>query len=324
MYDDWKQKQVVINSRKGETMDRNSYGKSYFRGVLALIFFISFLSCTPRYAQKQVSESQVIKYGAGFFLYRDKTIPEDSAMRIFYYKPSGFTADSPIFFILHGYGREADKALYASAVSAETFNFLLVVPEYSFELFPTWEEYNYGNARKKPKELWTYFVNDRVFDFVKKLTMSRQEKYYLFGHSAGSQFVHRQLMVGASTLIEKAFAANAGEYAMPTIGEDSFPWSMSGLDLSKEDLRRFFSANLYVLLGEEDVIQDKYFARGAVFDKQGSNRFERGKNFYKTGKNEAGRLGFDFNWKLATVPHVGHSGLGMLATALRLSFSESK
>ena len=111
---------------------------------------------------------------------------------------------------------------------------------------------------------------------------------------------------------------------MPTIGEDSFPWSMSGLDLSKEDLRRFFSVNLYVLLGEEDVIQDKYFARGAVFDKQGSNRFERGKNFYKTGKNEAGRLGFDFNWKLATVPHVGHSGLGMLATALRLSFSESK
>ena len=146
----------------------------------------------------------------------------------------------------------------------------------------------------------------------------------MFGHAAGSQFVHRQLMVGASNFVEKAFAANAGEYAMPTFGEVYFPWSMSGLDLSREDLKRFFSSDLYVLLGEEDVIQDEYFARGHVFDKQGSTRFERGKNFNKIGKNEAGRLGLDFNWKLVTAPHVGHSGLGMLPTALRLAFSESK
>jgi hypothetical protein len=304
-------------------MDSAYYGKAFFSAIFALILLISFLSCTPRYTQEQVSESQVIKYGPGFFLFRDKTIPENSAMRVFYYKPSGFTADSPIFFILHGFGRQVETVMYFSAVSAETFNFLLVVPEYSFKLYPTWEEYNYGNARKKPKELWTYFVNDRIFQFVKGLTKSRQEKYYLFGHSAGSQFVHRQLMVGASNFVEKAFAANAGEYAMPIFGEVSFPWSMSGLDLSREDLIRFFSCDLYVLLGEEDVIQDKYFARGDIFDKQGSTRFDRGKNFYKIGKNEAGRLGLDFNWKLVTVPHVGHSGLGMLPTALRLAFIES-
>lgn len=298
--------------------------KASFLVIFLLIMLISFLSCTPRYTKNQISESQVIKYGPGFFLYRDKTIPEDSAMRVFYYKPSGFTADSPIFFILHGYGREADYAMHAASVSAETFNFLLVVPEYSFKLFPTWEEYNYGNARKKPKELWTYFVNDRIFHFVKRITKSRREKYFLFGHSAGSQFVHRQLMVGASNYIEKAFAANAGEYAMPKCGEASFPWSMSGLDLSEEDLKRFFSAELYVLLGEEDVIQDKYLARGDVFDKQGSTRVERGKNFYEIGGNEAKKLGLDFNWKLVTVPHVGHSSLGMLPTALRLIFVESK
>jgi hypothetical protein len=305
-------------------MDRTYNGKIPFAVIIAIISIINFLSCTPRYTQKQVSESQVIKYGAGFFLYRDKTIPENSAMRVFYYKPSGFTSDSPIFFILHGYGREADTALYLAAVSAETFNFLLIVPEYSFKLFPTWEEYNYGNARKKPKELWTYFVNDRIFHFVKELTNSQQDKYYLFGHSAGSQFVHRQLMVGASNYIEKAFAANAGEYAMPTLGEASFPWSMSGLDLSKEDLKRFFSVDLYVLLGEEDVVQDKYLAQGDVFSKQGRNRVERGKNFFAIGKNEAKKLGFDFNWKLVTVPHAGHSSIGTLPTALRLVFVESK
>jgi hypothetical protein len=311
-------------SIKGKTINRTYYGKTLFTAIIVIIPIISILSCTPRYTQKQVSENQIINYGPGFFLYRDKTIPENSAMRVFYYKPSGFTVDSPIFFILHGYGREADKSMYATTVSAETFNFLLVVPEFSFKLFPTWEEYNYGNARKKPKELWTYFVNDRIFKLVKGLTKSRQEKYYLFGHSAGAQFAHRQLMVGASNYIEKAFAANAGEYAMPVSGENAFPWSMSGLNLSREDLKKFFSVDLYVLLGEEDVLQDKYLAQGDVFHKQGSTRVERGKNFYKIGKDEAKRLGLDFNWKLVTVPHVGHSSLGTLPTALRVVFLESK
>ena len=300
------------------------YGKALFTAIIVIIPIISILSCTPRYTQKQVSESQIINYGPGFFLFRDKTIRENSAMRVFYYKPSGFNADSPIFFILHGYGRQAEELMYASAISAETFNFLLVVPEYSFKHFSTWEEYNYGNARKKPRELWTYFVNDRIFEFIKGLTKSRQEKYYLFGHSAGSQFVHRQLMVGASNFVEKAFAANAGEYAMPTFSEVAFPWSMSGLDLSREDLERFFSFDLYVLLGEEDIIQDEYFARGGIFDKQGRSRFERGNNFYKTGKDESGKLGLDFNWELVTIPHVGHSTLGMLPVALRIVFLESK
>jgi hypothetical protein len=313
----------LLITKKGEPMIYTN-NPTFLKALLTFILFTTLFACTPKYTQQQVSESQAIKSGPGFFLFRDKTIPENSAMRVFYYKPSGFNADSPIFFILHGYGRQAEELMYVSAISAETFNFLLIVPEYSFRLFPTWEEYNYGNARKKPKELWTYFVNDRVFHFVKKETKSRQDKYYLFGHSAGSQFVHRQLMVGASNFVEKAFAANAGEYAMPTFGEVSFPWSMSGLDLSKEDLKRLFSFDLYVLLGEGDVIQDEYFARGDVFDQQGSSRLERGKNFYKIGKDKAGKLGLDFNWKLVTVPHVGHSALGMLPVALRLAFSKSK
>ena len=305
-------------------MNRDGSEKTYLKAIAVVTLLGILFSCAPRYTREQVVESQVVHYGPGFFLFRDKTIPEKSAMRVFYYKPSRFTLDSPILFILHGYGREADTAMYAAAVSAETFNFLLVVPEYSFKLFPTWEEYNYGNARKKPKELWTYFVNDRIFHFVKELTRSRRGKYDLFGHSAGSQFVHRQLMVGASDYVDKAFAANAGEYAMPTSGENAFPWSMSGLNLSRDDLEKFFSVELYVLLGEEDVVQDKYLAQGDVFAKQGSTRFERGQNFFNVGKTEAEKLGLEFNWKLVTVPHVGHSGLGMLPAALRLAFIQSK
>ncbi|UCH70440.1 MAG: tetratricopeptide repeat protein, partial [Candidatus Bathyarchaeota archaeon] len=226
-------------------------------------------ACAPEYTQQEVLKSQVINYGPGYFLFRDKTIPKESAMRVFYYKPESYTVESPIFFFLHGYGRWAETIYEHVAESSEKHGFLLIVPEYSFALFPTFEEYNYGNARKEPKELWTYYVNDRIFRFVKKLTNSAEEKYSMLGHSAGSQFVHRQLIVGASDLVEKAFAANAGEYAMPVFGEDPFPWSLTRLEVTREDLKKLFSVKLYVLLGEADVKQEWYFPKGTAATKQG-------------------------------------------------------
>jgi len=279
-------------------------------------------ACAPTFAQEEILKSQVIDYGPGNFLFRDKTIPAESAMRVFYYKPKGFTNRSPIFFVLHGYGRYAEWIPNAMGPDAEKYNFLLIVPEYSFALFPTWEEYNYGNVRRKPKGLWTYFVNDRIFKLVRKLTKSQREKYIIAGHSAGSQFAHRQIIVGASDFIEKAFAANAGDYAMPMCGEDSFPWSLCGLESTKEYLKRLFSIKLYVLLGEEDVKQEWYFPKGKVQMKQGSTRLERGKNFYKAGKKESQKLGLKFNWELITFPGVGHTINGMEDTIYSLAFEQ--
>lgn len=301
----------------------NRLGKTYLL-ILALLALAVSSGCACNYTQEGVERSQVIKYGPGFFLYKDKTIPQDSAMRVYYYKPKGFTPDSPIFLVLHGYGRNAKRMMRTAAETAEAYNYLLVAPEYSFDLFPTAEEYNYGNARKKPKELWAFLVNDRIFELVKKLTDSRQEKYYLYGHSAGSQFVHRQLIIGASDHVEMAFAANAGQYAMPEAGEAPFPWSLTGLDLSRKDLAKLFSLNLYVLLGENDVEQGRYLPKGNIRDKQGPNRLARGKKFYKTGKKQAKKLGLDFNWKLVTVPDVGHSTTEMFPVALGLAFGQKK
>lgn len=56
-------------------------------------------------------------------------------------------------------------------------------------------------------------------------------------------------------------------------------------------------------------------------DTQGKNRFERGKNFYEQMKNKAEKLGFEFNWKLSTVPKVGHNDYKMAKSAVEI-FSE--
>ena len=307
-----------VNIRQGKGL-----GKTWVLALALWALAVSF-GCAHKYTQEEVAQSQAIKYGPGFFLYKDKAIPKDSAMRVFYYKPSRYTPDRPVFLVMHGYGRQAEQLMYVTAMTAELYNYLLVAPEYSFDLFPTPKEFNYGNYGEKPKELYTYLINDRIFKLVKKLSRSRQDKYYLFGHSAGSQFVHRQLIIGASDHVKAAFAANAGEYAMPEAEKDPFPWSLTGLDLSKKDLAKLFSLNLYVLLGEDDVVQDEYFPKRDVHAKQGSSRLARGKKFFETGKREASRLGLVFNWKLVFVPHVAHSYLGMFPVALGLAFGQEK
>ena len=154
-------------------------------------------------------------------------------MRVFYYKPINFTPDRPILFLMHGADRKADHIAEEAAELVEKYNFLLILPEYSEQLFPKVESYQYGNVRTKPKELWTYYVNDRIFKLARKLSGSSQKKYYIWGNSAGSQFVHRQLIVGANKFINKAFASNAGVYTMPTNGADPFPFSLKGLNLTE-------------------------------------------------------------------------------------------
>jgi hypothetical protein len=183
----------------------------------------------------------------------------------------------------------------------------LIQPEYSERLFPKVESYQYGNVRTKPKELWTYYVNDRIFKLVKKITGSKHNKYYIWGNSAGAQFVHRQLIVGGYKFIEKAFASNAGVYTMPTHGADHYPFSLKGLNLSDEELKQIFSLKFFILLGENDIIQDAYFLMNDAAMRQGSNRLERGKEFYSIAEREAQRLDVDLIWKLITIPGCGHN-----------------
>jgi len=277
--------------------------KSLSAFIIIPIVFTSVFS----YSQKDDITRPAINSGAGFFYFKDKTISEASAMRVCYYKPKRFTADRPIVFLMHGADRKVEHIPKEASKDLEKYNILLILPEYSEQLFPTIEAYQYGNVRTKPKELWTYYVNDRIFELAKRLTGSKQKKYYIWGNSAGAQFVHRQLIIGAYEFIEKAFASNAGVYTMPTRGTDPYPYSLKDLDLTDEDLKRIFSLDFVILLGEEDVVQDAYFLKTKAAMRQGVNRLQRGKQFYSIAKKEAQRLNVELNWQLITIPGCGHN-----------------
>jgi hypothetical protein len=279
-------------------------GMKFLSAFLIISIVCIFVSCC---SQKVDISEPAINSGEGFFYFKDKTISEASAMRVYYYKPKRFTAERPILFFMHGADRKVENISKEAAKGLEEYNILLILPEYSEQLFPKIEAYQYGNVRTKPKELWTYYVNDRIYELVKRLTGSQQEKYYIWGNSAGAQFVHRQLIVGAYKFIERAFASNAGVYTMATRGTDPYPYSLKGLDLTDEDLARLFSLDFFILLGEEDVVQDAYFLKSKAAMRQGLNRLQRGKKFYSIAKKEAQRLNLKLKWQLITIPGCGHN-----------------
>jgi hypothetical protein len=288
---------LVTNIRR-----RDPYGAFLVFLASLATFALYSLGCS----RSETTTGHKIDDGAGFFYFRDKAISSGSAMRVFYYRPKSFTVYSQILFFMHGADRKAEHIPRIAADALEKLNILLIVPEFSEELFPKIDSYQYGSVRTKPRELWSFFVNDRIFKFVRRITDTRQSKYYIWGNSAGAQFVHRQILVGAHEFIQKAFASNAGVYTLPTNGRDPYPYSIKGLGLTSMELKGVFLLNLFVLLGEEDVVQDAYFLKSEAAMRQGGNRFQRGKLFYSTAESEARARGLTFNWKLLTFPECGH------------------
>ena len=55
---------------------------------------------------------------------------------------------------------------------------------------------------------------------------------------------------------------------------------------------------------------------------QGANRFERGKNFYRTASANAAELAVKLAWEVREVPGVAHSGSAMSRTAAALLFEK--
>jgi len=146
---------------------------------------------------------------------------------------------------------------------------------------------------------------------------SKREKFFLFGHSAGGQLVHRLAMFGWHPAIERAIAANSGSYTLPTQGA-RFPFGLDGVAFSADELRAAFARPLTIQLGDADVNpSDEHLPREAGAMAQGAQRFARGQRYLEVARHEAQRLGMPLAWRLSIVPGVAHSGEHMAPFAVR-------
>src|SRR5262245_13897105 len=175
-------------------------------------------------------------------------------LAVYYSVPPKATADSPILVIIPGVKRNAEEYRNEWDHLATANRFITLVVEATKKLFPTEYEYNVGgiiNARgeMQPEDRWLFSAIDPLFDDFKKRYGSHQEKYELYGHSAGGGFVHLFLLMKPQARVDRAVAANPAFFTMPDNGQ-AFPFGLKGAPLASDSIRNWFDRRLVVLLGE--------------------------------------------------------------------------
>ena len=224
--------------------------------------------------------------------------------------------------VMHGRKRNGDEYRGYFAGEAERAGFVVVAPNFSEADYPHPYAYNYAGmcdakGEMLPRAQWLFPVLQSVFEDARSRLGSKRDRFFLFGHSAGGQLVHRLATFGWLPGIERAIAANSGSYTLPVHGE-AFPFGLDGTPMNDDDLRRLFARPLTLQLGDRDVdVDDPELPREPGAMKQGPHRFARGHHYFDVAKREAARLGVPLAWKLVVTPGVAHSGHDMAPFAVR-------
>ena len=284
----------------------------------ALRIFTSFAAIIILFASMNVTfAAENLKIGAGVYQFEESSGANKNPIDVFYYRPKNWQDGDKIFVIFHGMDRNSESFIKGLKKSADAKNILLICPKFTKHKFPGNTYYNYGNVKNGDKNQWTYNVANRIIDDAKKRAGASKSKIILFGHSAGGQFLHRYLFLADKIKADLVIAANAGTYLLPDENVN-YPYGFKNISAGTKEMKRAYAQKTIILLGESDVNRTyRGFPKTPADDKQGLNRFERGKNFFNKSQKKAKELKTKFNWRLVTVPNVGHNSIKMANAALK-------
>lgn len=255
-----------------------------------------------------------IPTGSASFTFADWAGPQ---ITVWTHVPTGIDpASAPIAIILHGANRNPDDYRDAWADEAEKGGFIVVAPGFPASDFPGLNGYAAGGVldeagQPRPRALWTFSVIEPLFDAVVAKLGGSQTQYTIYGHSAGSQFVHRFLYFMPDARVKRYLSANAGWYTMPDLGI-AFPFGLDGTPITEERLRAALAKDVVILLGDRDTDSEhRLLNRSREAMKQGRHRFARGQAYFEAARKLAKKNGWDFGWRLRVVEGVAHSNSGM-------------
>ncbi len=293
--------------------------------TILLLLVLSLSGCAS------LRKPQSIPAGAGSFVFQQKKLNYGRPLTVLTYRPKNYNRDSPILFVIHGASRAAESYHAVWSPIAEQYNALLVVPYFDKEAgFLTSDQFNLGNVFQldsmdqilgtNPEPDWSFSLLEPLFDVVRKKTENRSREYCIYGHSAGSQFLHRFLIFKEKNRVKRAVCANAGWYTTPD-DQIRFPYGLAGTPLDAANLRAAFGKRVTILLGEADTkTTGASLRQSPEAMRQGRHRFERGHSFFDYCQRLAEAKNFSFNWDLQTVAGAGHSNEQMAEKAGALLF----
>lgn len=249
----------------------------------------------------------------GRFVFSDWSGP---AMNVFFVEPlPEAMGDAPVVIVMHGVNRNADDYAANWETLAREYGLRIYAPEFSANSFPGAALYNLGGIGTDGP--YAYSAIEPLFDAIMQRG-GTAEGYFLFGHSAGAQFVHRALLFEDLPRLNTAYSANAGWYTLPDAGTP-WPYGLHGVPADQNDVRQWLGRPMVLLLGDQDTDpEDVNLRRTPDAMTQGPHRYARGEFFFAFAQAQADRLDTPFLWSTVSVPGIAHDNAGMAEAAAAL------
>jgi len=263
--------------------------------------------------------------GRASILFADPAGDPSRPVTLHAYRPAAWRPEERVVIVMHGMGRNGDEYRDFWIEAAERHTLLIVAPTFPNHLFPAAETYNNGSVLDgdgtlRPAEWRGYRIPARVLAALRDAGLSTRPKAFVFGHSAGGQFLHRLLSTEPSDVFEAATVGNPGWFTLPDLSRP-FPAGLGGIGATDADVARLLAVPMTILSGEEDTATSgPSLPSQPEAVAQGPHRFARALHYVEAGRAEAVRRGVPFNWTRVTVPHIGHDGAAMSRAAASLWF----
>lgn len=263
--------------------------------------------------------------GRNAITYIDDGRNVDRPFKLMTYRPYRYTPDRPVVIVQHGVLRNGDEYRDFWVPAADKHNLLIVAPTFSEAIWPGVESYNNGrvftpSGNVRHVDGWTYALVERVIADLRASEVADCRQVYVFGHSAGGQFVHRLMSSQSHAPFCAVTASNPGWYTLPTF-EHPFPEGLDGVGLSEDHLIKLLAYPMTILAGDQDIdTEDPNLPNEPAVLRQGPHRFARAQHYFDAGKREAERRGVAFGWTLQVVPGIGHDGQAMSEVCASLWF----
>ena len=296
-----------------------------------LTFTVFIISCSPAGSSFNPNPIPVIPaeigIGSGTFIFSFNDID----VEVFYHVPASYTASSKVVFALHGGSRDAEGVRNNMIQKSIEYNFVLIAPKFSSQNFSLGDGYNLGNVYEdgdnpststlNDEEEWSFSIIEPLFDSVVSSLSLIEEKYNLFGFSAGAQFVHRFIQFKPNARFNKVVAGAAGWYTVPE-NNIPFPYGLDNSILTNTNLSNLLSKDLYIQVGALDNDPNSVGLRHNEYaDAQGLNRVTRAVHFFESGQNIAESSNDNLNWSLHIIQGAGHNLIPNADNACDLMFN---
>lgn len=201
--------------------------------------------------------------------------PAAKSMPVWLYRPRKIKNPDRLIVAVHGISRQYQHQIEAYKTLAESYGCWLLVPEFSKEAFPQYQQLSKGGSEPRAD-----LALNTVLVAWKHWQKQPGLKIHLCGYSGGAQFAHRYAMTHPQN-VESLVLSSAGWYTFP---EDDVPYPYGLADwpnwLGTSRFAEMVRLPMLVMVGEDDVERDKSLRQSKKLDRQqGQHRLERARRW---------------------------------------------